>query len=57
MVYNNNKTIPSTDSFECLGVIIDKRLLWGGGYFRGGLYSGGLYSGGLIVGGLRYSES
>ena len=24
----NGKTIPSTDSFECLGVIIDKRLLW-----------------------------
>ena len=23
----NGKTIPSTDSFECLGVIIDKRLL------------------------------
>ena len=24
----NGKTISSTDSFECLGVIIDKRLLW-----------------------------
>jgi hypothetical protein len=24
----NGKTIPSTDSFECLGVIVDKRLLW-----------------------------